>query len=195
MRRRSSFCGARTLRRPSARPCCIPKTPRCSAIWHGVRWDRLACPEQNSRILRFRIALWRALAPGTRPQQTAMLPAVHPTPPEWPRYHDAPGVGAILKPGKLFGSFDMEDSSVPAAIFASGKEAAERMQAYRQAGGDMDAVANYAAFDLRRTAETDDGTLDPKKYDTWDAQPPGGDVGDADVGGKVPDRCRRAQDA
>ena len=82
-------------------------------------------------------------------------------------YHDAPGVGAILKPGKLFGSFDMEDSSVPSQIFASGKEAAERMQAYRQAGGDMDAVAHYAAFDLRRTAETDDGTLDPKKYESW----------------------------
>jgi len=31
----------------------------------------------------------------------------------------------------------------------------------------MKAVADYAAFDLRRAAEREDGTLDPKKYQKW----------------------------
>jgi len=88
-------------------------------------------------------------------------------------FTNAPGVGAILKPGRMSGEFALDDSRVPAAIFTGGPGAAEKIQAFMAAGGNrpelVGALKNYAAFDLRRSAETSDGTLDPAKFAKWSA--------------------------
>ena len=86
-------------------------------------------------------------------------------------FSNAEGVGDVLAPDTTAGSFKMPLSQVPSAIFKVGRGAAERMQAYFKAAGNTEesraALEDYAAFDLRRTAELPDGTLDPKKYMKW----------------------------
>ena len=81
----------------------------------------------------------------------------------------APGVGAALAPGPTAGSFKMAESSVPGAIFSPGKAAAERVRAYLAAGGDRAPLADYAAYSLRRAAQSSDGTLNSAAFDRWHA--------------------------
>jgi hypothetical protein len=84
-------------------------------------------------------------------------------------FDTAPGVGAVLKSGPTHGTFALADSSVPAALFTGGKGAAERIQAFQKVAPPEahQALQDYAAFDLRRSAEMENGTLDPRKYQVW----------------------------
>ena len=84
-------------------------------------------------------------------------------------YDRAPGVGPALRSGPMAGDYAMPDSSVPSAIFSSGKGAAERVQSAIQAGLTPQQIADYAAYDLRRAAVNADGTLDPAKAARWRA--------------------------
>jgi hypothetical protein len=72
----------------------------------------------------------------------------------------------VLAPGSTSGEFRIGASRVPSLLLA-GKGAAERVQAYLRAGGDRQALIDYAAFDLRRSAQLADGTLDPTKAANW----------------------------
>jgi len=83
---------------------------------------------------------------------------------------NVPGVGPVLAPGPIAGSFRMADSSVPGAVFSRGPGAAERVQAAIRAGLSPTQLADYAAFDLRRAAQSPDGTLDPAKAHRWRQQ-------------------------
>ena len=78
----------------------------------------------------------------------------------------APGVGEAIAPGPTADSFKLASSKVPSAMLG-GKGQAERVQAYLKANGNRQALLDYAAFDLRRTAERQDGTLDPTKARNW----------------------------
>lgn len=75
-------------------------------------------------------------------------------------------VGATLRAGPTFGSFNMGASNVPKNLF----DRPEALQAFvRAAGSDPEAMAqmqDYAAFSLRRAAVRD-GRLDPGKYENW----------------------------
>lgn len=86
-------------------------------------------------------------------------------------FENAPGVGQVLAPGQRKGEWKLGDSQVAATIFNAGKGAAERIQAFLKAGGSNPALVSdlkdYAAFDLRRTAEDADGTLNPGKAEKW----------------------------
>ena len=81
-------------------------------------------------------------------------------------FDEAPGVGEVLRPGKSADTYHLADSRVPAALL-TGKGQAERVQSFLRAGGDRQALLDYAAFDLRRSAENADGTLDPVKAARW----------------------------
>jgi hypothetical protein len=82
------------------------------------------------------------------------------------KFTDAPGVGAMIKPGKFQGEYDLPLSRVPSALF-SGANQAERVQSFLNAGGARQSLLDYAAFDLRRSAENADGTLNPAKANNW----------------------------
>jgi hypothetical protein len=82
-------------------------------------------------------------------------------------YTNAPGVGAVLKPGRWAGDFRTPDSAVPGQLFTSGQGAAERVQAYLAAGGNPADLAGYAAFDMQRAAGNPDGTLNAARLQTW----------------------------
>lgn len=86
-------------------------------------------------------------------------------------FETAPGVGQVLAPGARSGEWKLGDSQVPAQIFKAGAGAAERVQAFLRAGGDNQALASdlrdHAAFELRRSAENPDGTLDPARTARW----------------------------
>lgn len=82
----------------------------------------------------------------------------------------APGVGPVLASGPTAGSFKMPDSAVPAAIFSRAPGAAERVQSAVRAGLSPSQIADYAAFDLRRTATNKDGVLDPAAFNKWRQQ-------------------------
>ena len=79
----------------------------------------------------------------------------------------APGVGPVLAPGPTAGTFKMADSAVPSAIFSRGAGAAERVRAAVRAGLSPQQIAQYAAFDLRRTASNTDGSLNPVAAAKW----------------------------
>lgn len=81
----------------------------------------------------------------------------------------APGVGPVLASGPISGSYRMADSAVPSAIFSRGAGAAERVQAAVRAGLTPGQIGDYAAFDLRRAALRDNGTLDPAAFAKWRA--------------------------
>ncbi len=81
-------------------------------------------------------------------------------------FKSPPGVGQVLQGGQRAGEFRLPDSGVPAAIFTPGKGGADRVQAYLTAGGSKAALADYAAWSLRRSA-TKDGVLDPAAYGRW----------------------------
>ena len=82
-------------------------------------------------------------------------------------YTNAPGVGAVLAPGRTAGEFRLGDSQVPSTLFPAGAGAAERARAFVKAGGNVQDATDYLAFDLRRAAEQDDGTLDAGKFTRW----------------------------
>ncbi len=81
-------------------------------------------------------------------------------------YRSAPGVGEILAPGQTRGEFRIGASRVP-SLLLGGKGAAERIQSYLRAGGDRQALTDYAAFDLMRNAGDANGTLNPAKAAAW----------------------------
>jgi hypothetical protein len=86
-------------------------------------------------------------------------------------------VGQVLAPGRGGQFYRLQNSEVPAKIWNSGKTAAEDIQgALKAAGNDTDfkqALTDYAAFDLRRSAEIRDangvgtGRLNLKAYQKW----------------------------
>jgi hypothetical protein len=82
-------------------------------------------------------------------------------------FTNAPGVGQVLAPGRTASEYRLGDSQVPAALFPAGPGAAERAQAFVKAGGNIQDATDYLAFDLRRAAERDDGTLDSAKFQKW----------------------------
>ena len=82
-----------------------------------------------------------------------------------------PGVGPVLAEcWQTRGSFRLPDSAVPQAIFSRGAGAAERVQAAVRAGLTPTQIADYAAFDLRRTASNPDGSLNPIGFARWRQQ-------------------------
>src|SRR5574337_1227778 len=87
-------------------------------------------------------------------------------------FTNAPGVGQVLKPGQTAGTYRLPDSQVASTIFNGAPGAAEKVQAFLKAGGSRDDLLNamhdYAAFDLRRAAENPDtGMLNQAKYQRW----------------------------
>lgn len=82
-------------------------------------------------------------------------------------FKNPPGVKEALQGGPQSGTFRLPDTSVPAAFIQVGPEGAPRVQSYLAAGGSPEAIADAAAFSLRRDASRPDGTLDPAKYAEW----------------------------
>lgn len=82
-------------------------------------------------------------------------------------FKNPPGVKEALQGGPQSGTFRLPDTSVPAAFIRVGPEGASRVQSYLAAGGSPEAIADAAAFSLRRDASRPDGTLDPAKYAEW----------------------------
>lgn len=71
----------------------------------------------------------------------------------------------------MSGVFRASDASVPRILFRSGPAGAEDVGAFRRAVGDdpaaLQRLSDYAASAIRRAAERDDGTLDPRKVGVW----------------------------
>jgi hypothetical protein len=82
-------------------------------------------------------------------------------------FKNAPGVGQVLQGGPQAGSFQTPDSAVPNIIVKVGPAGADVAKAYLAAGGDPEALAEAAAFSLRRYAARPDGTLAPDKVGAW----------------------------
>ena len=78
----------------------------------------------------------------------------------------SPGVGQVLAPGPTQGTYRLPDASVSKTLFA-GSNSGGKVQAAIQAGVAPSQIADYAAYDLRRSAQRPDGSLDPAKYGKW----------------------------
>jgi hypothetical protein len=64
----------------------------------------------------------------------------------------------------------MADAAVPGKVFVSGPRGGEEVARFRQIVGDgpaMDALAGYAASQIRRIAMNPDGTVNPGRLGTW----------------------------
>lgn len=81
-------------------------------------------------------------------------------------FRNAPGVGEVLRPGLTKDTFRAPSSQVPSLILG-GKGAPERIQAFLEAGGDRQALLDFAAHDLRRSATDAEGALDPARARAW----------------------------
>lgn len=90
------------------------------------------------------------------------------------RTFDEGPVGATLRTLGQRGNYRVMDANVGSQFFAPGPGGAQRVQAFRNAVGDnvaaTDALHNFAASSLRRTAMREDGTLDPNRFAAWSRQ-------------------------
>ena len=77
----------------------------------------------------------------------------------------------ILAPGKAGAEYNVADSAAAGAFFRSGKGSPEDAQSLVRMLGSRDAalqaIGDYAAHDLRATAERPDGTFDSRKLTDW----------------------------
>jgi hypothetical protein len=86
---------------------------------------------------------------------------------------DEGATGGVLKPGARAGEYRAPDSLVPSKIFHPGPNGGESVRSYIGAVGEAQAVpaiADYAAFSLRRAAMRPDGTIDTAKALAWAKQ-------------------------
>lgn len=82
-------------------------------------------------------------------------------------------VGDVLRPGAMAGEYRTLGGTVPAKVFHPGPTGAEDARAYIKAVGEQEgipAIADYAAFSLRKAAVKPDGTFDVGKARTWVAR-------------------------
>ena len=86
---------------------------------------------------------------------------------------DSGATGNVLRPGARQGEYRTPDSLVPSKIFHPGANGGESVRSYVNAvGADqaVPAIADYAAFSLRRAAARPDGTIDTAKALAWAKQ-------------------------
>lgn len=86
---------------------------------------------------------------------------------------DQGSTGTVLRPGPRQGEYRTPDSLVPSKIFHPGANGGESVRSYIGAVGEAQAVpaiADYAAFSLRRAAMRPDGTIDTAKALAWAKQ-------------------------
>lgn len=86
---------------------------------------------------------------------------------------DGGATGAVLKPGARATEYRTPDSLVPAKVFHPGPNGGESVRSYVNAVGEQQAhpaIADYAAFSLRKAALRPDGTMDPAKALAWAKQ-------------------------
>lgn len=86
---------------------------------------------------------------------------------------DEGATGNVLKPGARQGEYRTPDSLVPSKIFHPGANGGEDVRSYINAVGEhqaVPAIADYAAFSLRRAAARPDGTIDTAKALAWAKQ-------------------------
>jgi hypothetical protein len=80
-------------------------------------------------------------------------------------------VGQALRGGRGGMPYSVADSQVAGKFFNSGGHPAEDVAAFLRAVGDrpraVELLQDYAASSLRKAAERADGTLDPRKVETW----------------------------
>lgn len=84
--------------------------------------------------------------------------------------YDEGVVGDVLARSGSQGPFNVPAAVVPEKLFRRGAMGAEGMRALQQASNSpetMATVRDYAISNLRRVAETADGTLDPAKVAVW----------------------------
>lgn len=86
---------------------------------------------------------------------------------------DEGATGTALRPGARAGEYKTPDSLVPSKIFHPGANGGESVRSYVEAvGADhaVPAIADYAAFSLRRAATRPDGTIDTARALAWARQ-------------------------
>jgi len=86
---------------------------------------------------------------------------------------DQGATGAVLRPGPRQGEYRTPDSLVPSKIFHPGPNGGEDVRSYVNAvGADqaVPAIADYAAFSLKRSAQRADGSIDTAKALAWAKQ-------------------------
>jgi hypothetical protein len=86
---------------------------------------------------------------------------------------DEGATGNVLRPGARAGEYRTPDSLVPSKIFHPGANGGESVRSYVDAVGEahaIPAIADYAAFSLRRAAARPDGTIDTAKAMAWAKQ-------------------------
>lgn len=79
-------------------------------------------------------------------------------------------LGPLRRRPSTTAPYDVPTSAVMPRLFASGPRSVDAIATYRAAVGDdaaLDAMAGYAIDRLRLAALRDDGTLDPRKVETW----------------------------
>lgn len=86
---------------------------------------------------------------------------------------DEGATGNVLRSGARAGEYRTPDSLVPSKIFHPGPNGGESVRSYVNAVGEAQAVpaiADYAAFSLRRAAMRPDGSIDSAKALAWAKQ-------------------------
>jgi hypothetical protein len=86
---------------------------------------------------------------------------------------DEGATGNVLQPGSRQGEYRTPNSLVPSKIFHPGANGGESVRSYINAVGEqaaVPAIADYAAFSLRRAAARPDGTIDTAKALAWAKQ-------------------------
>lgn len=86
---------------------------------------------------------------------------------------DEGSTGAALRPGSRAGEYRTPDSLVPSKVFHPGPNGGEDVRHYVNAVGEAQAVpaiADYAAFSLRRASMRPDGSIDTAKALAWAKQ-------------------------
>lgn len=83
---------------------------------------------------------------------------------------DEGAAGKLLKPGARSGEYKVSDAQAPSVVFHPGDTGGEDVRAYVKAVGQdkaNTALSDAAAASLHEKATRPDGTLDPKKVDSW----------------------------
>jgi hypothetical protein len=86
---------------------------------------------------------------------------------------DQGATGNILQPGARAGEYRVPNSLVPFRVFHPGAAGGESVRSYVNAVGEdhaIPAIADYAAFSLRRAAVRPDGSIDTAKALAWAKQ-------------------------
>jgi hypothetical protein len=107
------------------------------------------------------------------PEAAARLKAASTATRERASTFDEGATGNVLRLGARAGEYRTPDSLVPSKIFHPGAKGGESVRSYINAVGEQQAVpaiADYAAFSLRRAAARPDGTIDTAKALAWAKQ-------------------------